>query len=77
MTSGCLLSGEDLVPCRRMTVPLDGSSQQATIAPLMKDDSYTFCELPRVNPNNKVPPSSHLTSEAGKVCDRACCDQQH
>ena len=41
--------------CRRMTVPLDGSSQQATISPLMKDDSYNFCELPRVNPNNKVP----------------------
>ena len=40
--------------CRRMTVPLDGSSQQATIAPLMKDDGYTFCELPRVNPKNKV-----------------------
>ena len=37
-----------------MTVPLDGSSQQATIAPLMKDDGYTFCELPRVNPKNKV-----------------------
>ena len=36
-------------------MPLDGSSSSATIAPLMKDDSYTFCELPRVNPNNKVP----------------------
>ena len=37
-----------------MTVPLDGSSSSASIAPLMKDDSYTFCELPRVNPNYKV-----------------------
>lgn len=46
-----------MAPCRRMTVPLDGSSQQATISPLMKDDSYTFCELPRVNPNNKVAPT--------------------
>lgn len=39
---------------RRMTVPLDGSSQSASIAPLMKEDSYNFCELPRVNPMNKV-----------------------
>ena len=39
-----------------MTVPLDGSSSSASIAPLMKDDSYTFCELPRVNPNYKVAP---------------------
>ena len=38
-----------------MTVPLDGSSSSATIAPLMKDDSYTYCEMPRVNPDNKVP----------------------
>ena len=37
-----------------MTVPLDGSSGSASIAPLMKEDSYTFCELPRVNPNYKV-----------------------
>ena len=35
-------------------MPLDGSSQRATITPLMKDDGYTFCELPRVNPRNKV-----------------------
>lgn len=39
---------------RRVTVPLDGSSSSATMKNLMKDDSYTFCELPRVNPNHKV-----------------------
>ena len=35
-------------------MPLDDSSGSASIEPLMKDDSYTFCELPRVNPNYKV-----------------------
>ncbi len=40
--------------CRRVTVPLDGSSSTATLQPLMKDNSYTFCELPRVNPHDKV-----------------------
>ena len=39
---------------RRMTIALDGSSQSASIAPLMKEDSYNFCELPRVSPMNKV-----------------------
>ncbi|EIE20145.1 carotenoid oxygenase [Coccomyxa subellipsoidea C-169] len=40
-------------PVVRITVPLDGSSSSAKLEPLMKDDSYNFCELPRVNPHYK------------------------
>lgn len=54
-------------PVVRMTVPLDGSSSSATIAPLMKDDSYTFCELPRVNPNNKGKPYRYGYAVSAKM----------
>lgn len=41
--------------CRRITLPLDGSSTDVKVDSLMRDDaSYTFAELPRVNPKVKV-----------------------
>lgn len=40
-------------PITRLTVPLSGDSE-ATLSKLMKDDdSYTFSELPRINPHYK------------------------
>ena len=43
-----------VVLCRRLTVPLTGTGE-ATLSKLMQDDStYTFSELPRVNPLHKV-----------------------
>ena len=54
-----LVSNNASVYYRRMTIPLDGSSTTATVQPLMKDDdSYTYCELPLVNPQYKVQASS-------------------
>lgn len=41
---------------------------------LMKDDSaYTFSELPRINPNYKVQPSIHCSSElVNQICADCC-----
>ncbi|KAK9831473.1 hypothetical protein WJX81_008489 [Elliptochloris bilobata] len=41
-------------PLRRITLPLDGSSTEARVESLMRDDaSYIFAEMPRVNPKVK------------------------
>ena len=41
--------------CRRITVPLDGSSSEVKVENLMRDDaSYTSTDMPRVNPSVKV-----------------------
>ena len=40
---------------RRITVPLDGSSEEVKVEDLMRDEtSYTSADMPRVNPNVKV-----------------------
>lgn len=42
---------------RRITIPLDGSSKDVKVENLMRDDaSYTFAELPRINPSYKARP---------------------
>lgn len=52
--------------CRRITLPLDGSSTDVKVDSLMRDDaSYTFAELPRVNPKVKVRHRSWLRSSPG------------
>ena len=41
--------------CRRITLPLDGSSSEVKVENLMRDDaSYTSTDMPRVNPGVKV-----------------------
>lgn len=48
--------------CRRITVPLDGSSAEVKVEDLMRDDtSYTSTDMPRVNPGVKVW-GSHICS---------------
>lgn len=52
--------------CRRITLPLDGSSTEVKVDSLMRDDaSYTFAELPRVNPKVKVRHRSQFCLRSG------------
>ena len=68
---------DSVVVFRRVTVPLDGSSSSATLQPLMKDDSYIFSELPRVNPHYKVHCSSNPRPDTSCIYTSRLCTSRH
>ena len=64
--------------CRRITLPLDGSSTDVKVDSLMRDDaSYLFAELPRVNPKVKVAAlhmfQANIFISQGVRCSFAAC----